>query len=164
MILKTERLVLRPFEDRDKEKAIDIFLDDEVKKTYMLPDFASREEAEKLFRRLKEYSISDNHRIFAVCMNETLIGFINDVEIKNETIEIGYVIAREYWNQGYASEAVKAVIRHLLKSGFTCVRAGAFSENPASVRVMQKCGMKKIDFEEEIEYRGKNHRCVYYEI
>ena len=48
--------------------------------------------------------------------------------------------------------------------GFDCVRTGYFEENTASGRVMQKCGMHKIDLEEEIEYRGISHHCLYYEI
>ncbi len=47
---------------------------------------------------------------------------------------------------------------------FTVVKTGAFTENIASIRVMEKCGMRRFDETEEIEYRGKNHTCVYYEI
>lgn len=46
--------------------------------------------------------------------------------------------------------------------GYTEVVAGAFSENIASRRVMEKCGMTLTEQEEDIEYRGKTHHCVYY--
>jgi len=42
--------------------------------------------------------------------------------------------------------------------------AGAFAENCASIRVMQKAGMQLMDKTELIEYRGQNRNCVYYGI
>ena len=45
--------------------------------------------------------------------------------------------------------------------GFKKVIAGYFSSNISSLRVMEKCGMKKISYENEIEYRGKKHKCLY---
>ena len=44
------------------------------------------------------------------------------------------------------------------------VKAGAFEENLASMRVMEKSGMHRIQQEDTIEYRGKVHRCFNYEI
>ena len=44
------------------------------------------------------------------------------------------------------------------------VRCGAFPENTASIRVMEKAGMVREDFTEDIEYRGIMHHCVYYSI
>ena len=56
------------------------------------------------------------------------------------------------------------VIKELFAMGFTVVKAGAFEENPASMRVMEKSGMHRIQQEDTIEYRGKVHRCINYEI
>ena len=44
-ILKTKRLTLHPFCDDDLEDAIKILCNNEIKETFMLPDFNSREEA-----------------------------------------------------------------------------------------------------------------------
>jgi len=46
--------------------------------------------------------------------------------------------------------------------GFSEVLAGAFEENLASMRIMEKSGMTRIEKTDEIEYRGKVHQCVYY--
>jgi RimJ/RimL family protein N-acetyltransferase len=51
----------------------------------------------------------------------------------------------------------------LFDRGFETVKAAAFEENTASFRVMEKAGMVKTTQAEEIQYRGKNHRCIYYE-
>ena len=57
---------------------------------------------------------------------------------------IGYSLSREYWNQGYMTEALQAVIR-LSFDQLPVHRLEAMHEvsNPASGRVMAKCGMKE---------------------
>ena len=60
-------------------------------------------------------------------------------------------------------EALKAAIDELFALNYERVVCGAFEENKASLRVMEKAGMKKIEFTEIIEYRGVNHTCVYCE-
>ena len=44
------------------------------------------------------------------------------------------------------------------------VRASFFEENPASGRVMEKSGMHRIAYTEDITYRGAVHPCIYCEI
>ena len=48
--------------------------------------------------------------------------------------------------------------------GYKTVRVGAFEENAASRRVAEKCEMKLTGKTENIEYRGREHLCVYYEL
>lgn len=78
-------------------------------------------------------------------------------------IELGYVIHPAYQGKGYATEMLNAVLLDLKELGYIKVLAGAFEENIASIRVMEKCGMEKTDREEDIAYRGRKHHCVYYE-
>ena len=64
------------------------------------------------------------------------------ISSENEILEVGYSLSREYWNQGYMTEALAEVIRY----SFTQLpvhRLEAMHEttNPASGRVMEKCGM-----------------------
>ena len=47
--------------------------------------------------------------------------------------------------------------------GYSTVRAGIFEENGASRRVIEKCGLKQIDYTDDIEYRGNVHHCIYFE-
>lgn len=57
-------------------------------------------------------------------------------------IELAYELGRKWWNQGLMTEAVKAVIEFLFNEvGFDRIHANHASENPASGKVMQKCGM-----------------------
>jgi ribosomal-protein-alanine N-acetyltransferase len=57
-------------------------------------------------------------------------------------IDLAYHLSRASWNQGYATEAVVAVLGHGLGSvGLDRVMAVALPENVGSWRVMEKAGM-----------------------
>ena len=162
--LKTPRLELREITDADSERLIDLFTDETVKQTYMLPDFESREDAVRLFCRIRDLSRAVDRYVFAIVLDGNPIGLINDTEISERSIEVGYALLPCYHNQGLATEALQAMISYLFDVGFEEVTAGAFEENFASKRVMQKCGMKPISQTDQIDYRGKTHLCVYYAI
>lgn len=155
---------LRPIREADRDDLIRVLTDDRVKQTYMLPDFPAWEDAYKLFARLRDLSADSARFVRGVYLDDRLIGFLNDVQIADRSMELGWALHPEYHSRGYGTQAVKLAIRELFAEGFDCVTAGAFLENPASIRVMEKCGMEKITFTEEIEYRGKTHTCVYYRI
>lgn len=159
----TARLCLRSFREEDMEALYGLLTNEEIKKTYMIPDFPSREAADKMCRRFVDLSLDEGHFVRGIYLENRLIGFLNDVEMTEKTVEIGYVIHPLHWNRGYATEAVQGALAVLLDSGFDAVRAGYFEENEASGRVMEKAGMEKIAYEDTLEYRGKTHRCLYYE-
>ena len=162
MNFHTERLEVKPISDADREAVIDLVTDDFVKQTYMLPDFASREDAIPLFERLKNLSQGEDRLVGGIYLNGAFIGFMNEVEIKNKSIELGYAILPKYHNRGYCTEALKGAIPYFFQLGFDEVITGAFEGNEASFRVMIKSGMEKLEHQDEIEYRGNVHRCVYY--
>ena len=77
------------------------------------------------------------------------MGFLNEQTREGGVVEIGYVLHPDFWNRGYMTEAVGAVIRELFRMGASAVRAGHFEENASSRRVMEKNGMTPIPFSEE---------------
>lgn len=161
-IIKTARLEIRPFGEDDLLSLAEILTNNEIKKTFMIPDFGTEEEITNMVEKLRKFSFSDAHFERGIYLDNSLIGFINDVEIDNDVIEIGYVIHPSFHNKGYATEMLKAVIEELLSNQYSTVIAGAFVENKASIRVMQKCGMEKISKEEDITYHSTKHHCIYY--
>ena len=57
-------------------------------------------------------------------------------------IELAYELGRKWWNQGLMTEAVKALIDFFIREvGFNRIHSSHAHENPASGKVMQKCGM-----------------------
>lgn len=164
MDYQTERLSVHPLTDTDESAIIELLTDPVVKKAYMVPDFPTREDAVKLFLRLKNLSQTENRYVAGIYLDNTLIGILNETEVTGGTIELGYAILSRYHNNGYGTEMLSGAISYLFEKGFDEVLTGAFSDNPASIRIMNKCGMQKLDRQEEIEYRGKNHLCLYYSI
>ncbi|OQB20383.1 MAG: ribosomal-protein-S5-alanine N-acetyltransferase [Firmicutes bacterium ADurb.Bin182] len=73
------------------------------------------------------------------------IGSISVVMIGENSgwCEIGYCMGKKYWNKGIMSEALSAVMDFLFnKVGFHRIQARHDTDNPASGKVMQKCGMQ----------------------
>ena len=162
--ITTPRLTLSAFRECDFDAMMAIFKSDAVKATYMVPDLPTLEAEEKLFSRICELSERDDRYVFGIFLDNVLIGLLNDTDINGKTIEVGYAIHPDYWGKGYATEALSAVIPFLFSAGFDEVIAGAFECNPASLRVMEKSGMKKSNLQGSVEYRGVTHNCVYYSI
>ena len=162
MQFKTERLEIKSIALEDKEAVLDLLTNEIVGKTYMLPEYKCRNEAEPLFQRLMLLSQDESRYVAGIYLDGQFIGMMNDVEIKGGQIEMGYAYLPAYYNKGYATEAFAGAISYLHNHGFETVVAGAFSPNAASMRVMEKCGMIKQDYTDEIEYRGITYTCIYY--
>ena len=152
---------LRAFQESDWTRLAMLATSAEVNKTYMLPDFESVEKARPLFDRLTALSRDEKRYVRAMEEDGQFVGFCNDVEQDGDTVEIGYAICPDVWGRGYCTAALKLAIADLFEMGFSRVVAGAFVENPASLRVMEKAGMSPIEKVDEIEYRGHTHTCVY---
>ena len=138
-----------------------ILQDNDVKKTYMVPDL-SNSAAMELAHKMIRLSCDESRYVRGIYLGNTLVGILNDVGIYGSTIELGWVIDPTQQGKGFATAAVRMAIEVLFGMGYTQVIAGAFSENAASIRVMEKAGMVLQDKTEEIEYRGQTHKCVYY--
>lgn len=162
MEFQTKHLEIKVIALEDQESVLDLLTNETVGKTYMLPEYQNRAEAEPLFRRLVQLSRDTSRYVAGVYLDGAFIGMMNDVEVKDTQIEMGYAYLPAYYNRGFATEAFCGAIDYLLNHGFTTVVAGAFSENPASLRVMEKCGMVKQDYTDKIDYRGVTHTCIYY--
>ena len=61
----------------------------------------------------------------------------------SDETELAYAFARAAWGHGVATEAATAVVRHGFETGLTRIVACALAENPASLRVLEKVGMRR---------------------
>lgn len=164
MQIKTERLELKPISPESLDAVVELLSDETVKQTYMVPDFPNRQEAEKLANRLIALSEQEKRHVAGIYFGDALIGVLNETESTEDWIEVGYAVMPRYHNQGFCTEALRASIAYFFAEGFREMLAGAFEENLASIRVMIKSGMEKLERREEIEYRGRIHNCVYYSV
>jgi RimJ/RimL family protein N-acetyltransferase len=75
--------------------------------------------------------------------NETIIGACGLMFRQDDTPEIGYWLGVSYWNKGYATEALHALIDYAFTDlSHNALQAGARVTNPASRRVLEKCGFQ----------------------
>ena len=163
-MIKTQRLIIQPYNDNDEFDMIDLLTNKTIKESYIIPDFKTIDESRDYFKKLQTYSNSTLHYERGIYYNRQLIGFVNDVDIMDEIIEIGYVIHPKYHNQGFASEALNAIIDDLFHQGYHKIICCAFETNIPSFRVMEKCGMSRIDKTMVIEYQNMRQKCLYYSI
>lgn len=76
------------------------------------------------------------------------LGFRGKLE-GEDTVEIGYEVLPEYRNQGYAFEAVQALIEWANKQqGLQRIIAHCPEDNPASMRILAKLGMQRLEIVE----------------
>jgi ribosomal-protein-alanine N-acetyltransferase len=114
-VLLTGRLLLRPLVSAD---AADLHLalrDPEVTRYLDLPTSPDLVETARLLVAWL-YVLPDWHATWAILRRDEpgVIGIVNyhHRDIWNERLEIGYIVARAYWRQGFAQEAVRALIEH----------------------------------------------------
>ena len=63
--------------------------------------------------------------------------------MQDATPELGYWLGVDYWGKGYATEAVRAMIDHVFDdTDAEAIQAAARVTNPASRRVLEKCGFQ----------------------
>src|SRR6185312_7116110 len=81
--------------------------------------------------------------VFLITLHdETSIGACGVVK-SEPTPERGYWMGVHYWGKGYATEALHAVIDYAFDDlGYAAVKAGERVTNPASRRVLEKCGFQ----------------------
>jgi RimJ/RimL family protein N-acetyltransferase len=73
----------------------------------------------------------------------TIVGACGLMFHYDDTPEIGYWLGVPYWNKGYATEALHALIDYAFTDlAHDAVQAGARVTNPASRRVLEKCGFQ----------------------
>lgn len=153
---------VRPVEESDREMILCLLQDPLVGRSYMVPEDIDEIKAEKIFRRFLELSSRPDRYVRCICVGDIPVGVIHDVGIREKTMELGWAILPAYHNKGYCTQAVKLAMDALFEQGYEEMTAGAFAKNYASLRVMEKSGMKVTNTRETIAYRGEEHQCIYY--
>lgn len=146
-IIETLRLRFRLWNDADAEDLFKYASDPDVGPRAGWPPHKSIEESLEVIRSFFAndhtwaLELKENGEIVG-CMGYYLYGESN-IEIGENDAELGYWIAKPYWNNGLCSEALEAMIDFCFNiKGFTTLWSDFFTNNPASGRVMEKCGFQ----------------------
>ncbi len=159
LVLETERLVMR-FPNLEDAKPISILANNPnianmvatVKSPYSLED------AQQWLDITKKNHDSLLHITFLLCLkgNCTIVGTCGATHIKQQTYGLGYWIGEDYWNNGYATEAVKTLVDFLIKKREAkYISAWYANENRASKRVLEKSGLSYQGKQQDIHSIGR---------
>jgi [ribosomal protein S5]-alanine N-acetyltransferase len=138
-----QQITLKTFSFADVDNFMVWATDDDVTKYMMWNSYASRNEAESFFTNVVE-----KHPWFkAICLGKKVIGSITldkGKGIHSCKAELGYVIARKYWGNGCATQAIKLAI----ETGFNDldverIEAYVDPSNSGSQRVLEKNGFAR---------------------
>ena len=145
MNLQTNRILLRPWRESDAETLFKFASDTEVGPRAGWPPHKSVEESMNIIR-----TVFSADTMWAVEWKETgeaigCVGYlhasVSNLKIADDQCEVGYWIARPYWGKGICTEALRLVVDYCFyEKGFSVFWGDYFPENPASGRVMEKCG------------------------
>jgi RimJ/RimL family protein N-acetyltransferase len=139
-VLKTDRLVLRALCQRDVPVIVQLASDRRVaENTARIPHPYAADEAEQFVAQANRQNDSAT---FAITLNGSLIGACG-IDVRQDGAELGYWLGVPFWGYGYATEAVRAVIDYGFGAlGYEVLHSGARVSNPASRRVLEKCGFQ----------------------
>ncbi len=145
-ILRTDRLVLRPFEPADAPRLQLLLNDiDVAKQTLSIPHPYPEGAAADWIAKHSEWLAAGKQAIWAITLQGAVVGAMGlRLVASHHRAEAGYWVAREAWGRGVATEALRAVIAHGFEvMGLHRIEAHHYPENPASGRVMEKAGMTR---------------------
>jgi ribosomal-protein-alanine N-acetyltransferase len=136
----SERLILRNMSQDDDKAVWEIWSNSENEK-YMSDPVESLEEVTSICKDVINYdtylvvaTLKDTGEVIGTCC----FGPTD----RSDEWGFGYNIRKEFWGKGFATEIVNAVISHGRSLGVKDFTSDCATENTASAKVMEKCGMK----------------------
>lgn len=145
--METERILLRRWTIEDADVLYRYASDPDVGPRAGWQPHASVEESREIIR-----NVFDNSTTWAIVLKATgepigAIGYGSSCNCGLPALPdeptIGYWVAKPYWNSGICTEALSLMLKHIREStNITSLISGHFIDNPASGRVMEKCGFK----------------------
>lgn len=147
-VLETEDLVLRKPARRDAKDIFCYASDEEVARYVLWEPHRNIGDTRRFIAYLRSRIRSGYPSSWVVTLRKTgrVIGTIGFVSwsAEHRFAELGYSFSREYWNRGYATQALQAVINAVFRAlPLNRLEAQHDIRNPASGRVMQKCGLRQ---------------------
>ena len=137
--------MLRPWCDSDAAALYKYATDPEVGPRAGWPPHQSEAESLEIIR-----TVFNNDTTWAIVLKETgeaigAMGYGSSCECKlparPDEPTVGYWVGKPYWNKGICTEALALLIEHIRSTtDIKSLISGHFIDNPASGRVMEKCG------------------------
>ncbi len=163
--LETERLLLRKLRYKDVQDIYDYAHDEEVAQFVMWDAHHSELETLEFLNVVISLYNKNEPAPWGIELKETkrIIGTIGFVSLESEhnKAEVGYTLAKRYWNKGLMTEALKKVIEFgFEKMKLNRIEARCIKENEQSIKVLLKVGMKEEGTLRQFLYVKKNFQDI----
>jgi [ribosomal protein S5]-alanine N-acetyltransferase len=155
VLLETERLILRPFDEKDAEQFFEMDKNVNVHKYLWQKPIQSIEEIYAVIEMVQKQYTDNGIGRFSAILKETneFIGwtglkYVKDITVNGNTnfYDYGYRLNEKFWNKGFATEATLAWFDYgFNQMNLKEINAYTHHDNGASNRVLEKCGMTFIE-------------------
>jgi RimJ/RimL family protein N-acetyltransferase len=148
MYLETQRLIIRSWKDSDLQPYAQLVADPDVMKFIGDGTTQTSEQARHFIQTMMAREQDRGWILWAVEHKFTaeLMGFCG-FGVLDEQLDFGWRYAKKFWGQGFGTEAAHAVLRYGIETyGLQQIRSVAYTENRASIRIMEKVGMHLAGF------------------
>ena len=163
MILKPDRLILRPQAMADAPDLFASLSDPEAMRFWSRPVITRLAVVEELMREQQAAMNQGLCRYWTLHSNGHAIGSVDLSLIQEASAELGFMLRPDQWGAGLASEAVEAVIAHAFDAlRLSRLAAVAQSANRAAVRVLEKNGFALIETRPVMIADGQRKDCAFY--
>lgn len=154
--METERLNIRLYREEEKDYVINLFTDADVMR-HVDNGVISKETAEALWKKLIEDFYPNNITTIFGVFAKTDDQFIGHCSIrprpqKTDEWEIGYMLTKENWGKGFATEIASCLIKFGFEElNLPEVFATIDDDNLGSIKVAEKAGMKfdRYEYDEQ---------------
>lgn len=151
--LDSDRLNIRPWEERDAAFVFDMYSRWDVQRFlgHAPTVMQTLDEAEQLLKRLRQVDDALLGYWAVDLADGTVVGTVmlqgirlSGTTARSNEIEIGWHFHPDYWGHGYAAEAASRVLQHAFDAQANTVIAVTLQNNTPSERVCQRIGMKNL--------------------
>jgi ribosomal-protein-alanine N-acetyltransferase len=161
--LETERLVLRKYSIGDVDDYFDFASDKEVTKFLRWGPHPDKEFTMKYIQSVIDGYLKGKDSPWGLehKKEKKLIGIIHLMQLDtyHRKAQIGFVLARDYWNNGYMAETLNKVLEYCFTIlSLNRIEALCISDNYAAAKVLSKIGMHKEGLMKKYLYQKENFR------
>ena len=160
--IKTEDILLRKITSQDLDALCVIYQNPNVFRYIPGDAKKSRETVRHLVDHFERDFRKGKELFLGICLPESPDQLLGVAEMfhydpRVNMVTVGYRLDEQHWGKGYAARAMRALCAYLFDEiGIRRIQAFVMPENPASIRVLEKCGFMREGYIRQGSFcRGK---------
>ena len=143
--LYTDRLILRRLKRSDVDDVYEYSSDPAVSQYLMWSPHSKKAVSRRYLKDItKKYKTAEFYT-WGIEFEGRIVGTVgfNSFNLEYNSAEVGYVISSKYWRLGFATEALRRILKYgFLELNLNRIEIRYMSQNTASLRVAEKCGLR----------------------